>query len=298
MWGDVWKEAEQLVDRFRPRLRIELLSAALGSGARGEVIKDRPRATLAEADSAGRSALHAHFQCPPLRLAASWLAEVAYHEHSAPLSIHVACNVADRWVPLGTARIDLRDVPGCPQPILDGAAEAESVGGGGGVPMMGHTEAGLEECFQQLDTDGNGSISRAEMASAIAKFTGRSAELRQVDEMMRAADTDGDGEVSLAEFKVAMRAAPPAPTVAAAPTPEEVPLMWCGVLCGTLRVKLAFQGADDLPRKQQPAVHSASWTSNLWRLLRLSWSASRSGSTDSTIAAAAVTPPPDQQSAV
>ena len=72
--------------------------------------------------------------------------------------------------------------------------------------------------------------------------------------------------------------------------------MWCGVLCGTLRVKLAFQGADDLPRKQQPAVHSASWTSNLWRLLRLSWSAS--GSTDSTIAAAAVTPPPDQQSAV
>ena len=78
-------------------------------------------------------------------------------------------------------------------------------------------------------------------------------EPRQLDEMMQAAKTGGrdrhDGEVTLAEFKAVMT---PHEAVKTAPAPGELPLVWCGVRCGTLRLKLAFQGSSTSKRAAAP----------------------------------------------
>ena len=80
---------------------------------------------------------------------------------------------------------------------------------------MDRTDAEIEGMFKQVDTDGSGNISRAEMESALTKLNGgRPVEPCQVDAMMLAADTDGDDEINLAEFKAVVRAPPPVPLMA------------------------------------------------------------------------------------
>ncbi|CAJ1944304.1 unnamed protein product [Sphenostylis stenocarpa] len=55
---------------------------------------------------------------------------------------------------------------------------------------------GVFKCF---DRDGNGFISAAELAGAMAKM-GQPLTYRELTEMIREADTDGDGVISFIEF--------------------------------------------------------------------------------------------------
>ena len=260
-WGQAWAEAGE---EFRPRLRIELLSAAIDGGRC--VVKGKERVAMVEAAAAGieGSTLQAHFEPPPLSLAATWLAEAQRHEHAAPLGIHVSCNVDEHLVPLGSARIDLRGVSGCPQ-ASDATQASPHASTGADC-----SDAALEKLFKELDTDGNGCISRAEMEAAMSQLHDKQIEPRQLDEMMQAAKTGGrdrhDGEVTLAEFKAVMT---PHEAVKTAPAPGELPLVWCGVRCGTLSVKLAFRDitmSSKLPSSAPPASAAGS----AWRTL-LRW---------------------------
>jgi len=53
--------------------------------------------------------------------------------------------------------------------------------------------------FKYFDRDGNGFITAAELAGAMAKM-GQPLTYRELTEMIREADTDGDGVISFSEF--------------------------------------------------------------------------------------------------
>ena len=80
------------------------------------------------------------------------------HEHPAPLAVHLSCNVDNKLVPLGSARLDMRGVPGCPQRRVSdsGGAGADTASGGRGESgggegsMVGRTDAELEELCPKL----------------------------------------------------------------------------------------------------------------------------------------------------
>jgi len=57
----------------------------------------------------------------------------------------------------------------------------------------------LAEVFKSFDRDGNGYITAAEMAGAMAKM-GHPMTYKELSEMMREADTNGDGVISFHEF--------------------------------------------------------------------------------------------------
>ncbi|KAL2338273.1 hypothetical protein Fmac_012719 [Flemingia macrophylla] len=59
---------------------------------------------------------------------------------------------------------------------------------------------GVFKCF---DRDGNGVISAAELAGAMAKL-GQPLTYRELTEMIKEADTDGDGVISFTEFATIM----------------------------------------------------------------------------------------------
>ncbi|KAG5027879.1 hypothetical protein AAZX31_05G015000 [Glycine max] len=59
---------------------------------------------------------------------------------------------------------------------------------------------GVFKCF---DRDGNGYISAAELAGAMAKM-GQPLTYRELTEMIKEADTDGDGVISFTEFATIM----------------------------------------------------------------------------------------------
>lgn len=61
----------------------------------------------------------------------------------------------------------------------------------------------LAEVFQLFDRDGNGYITPAELAGAMAKM-GHPLTYRELSEMMREADTNGDGVISFQEFATIM----------------------------------------------------------------------------------------------
>ncbi|XP_010265342.1 PREDICTED: probable calcium-binding protein CML15 [Nelumbo nucifera] len=61
----------------------------------------------------------------------------------------------------------------------------------------------LLEVFQSFDQDGNGYITTAELARAMAKM-GQPLTYRELAEMMRQADSDGDGVISFDEFATVM----------------------------------------------------------------------------------------------
>ncbi|KAK4752541.1 hypothetical protein SAY87_021339 [Trapa incisa] len=61
----------------------------------------------------------------------------------------------------------------------------------------------LLEVFQSFDRDGNGVITAAELAGAMAKM-GQPLTYRELREMMKEADEDGDGVISFDEFSSIM----------------------------------------------------------------------------------------------
>lgn len=61
----------------------------------------------------------------------------------------------------------------------------------------------LVEVFQIFDRDGNGYITAAELAGAMAKM-GHPLTYRELTEMMREADSNGDGVISFNEFTTIM----------------------------------------------------------------------------------------------
>ncbi|KAK2986133.1 hypothetical protein RJ640_024682 [Escallonia rubra] len=67
--------------------------------------------------------------------------------------------------------------------------------------LMNHEQ--LTEVFRSFDRDGNGSITLAELAGAMAKM-GQPLTYRELTEMVREADTDGDGVISFNEFATVM----------------------------------------------------------------------------------------------
>ncbi|KAF8036269.1 hypothetical protein BT93_C2094 [Corymbia citriodora subsp. variegata] len=61
----------------------------------------------------------------------------------------------------------------------------------------------LVEVFRLFDRDGNGYITPAELAGAMAKM-GHPLTYRELSEMIREADTNGDGVISFQEFATIM----------------------------------------------------------------------------------------------
>ncbi|KAJ1394717.1 EF-Hand 1, calcium-binding site [Sesbania bispinosa] len=61
----------------------------------------------------------------------------------------------------------------------------------------------LLSVFKSFDRDGNGFISAAELAGAMAKM-GQPLTYRELREMIKEADTDGDGVISFNEFATIM----------------------------------------------------------------------------------------------
>ncbi|KAK9278653.1 hypothetical protein L1049_028226 [Liquidambar formosana] len=61
----------------------------------------------------------------------------------------------------------------------------------------------LLEVFRSFDRDGNGYITAAELAGAMAKM-GQPLTYRELTEMIREADVDGDGAISFNEFASVM----------------------------------------------------------------------------------------------
>ncbi|KAJ1392317.1 EF-Hand 1, calcium-binding site [Sesbania bispinosa] len=61
----------------------------------------------------------------------------------------------------------------------------------------------LLSVFKSFDRDGNGYISAAELAGAMAKM-GQPLTYRELREMIKEADTDGDGVISFNEFATIM----------------------------------------------------------------------------------------------
>ncbi|CAI0380759.1 unnamed protein product [Linum tenue] len=61
----------------------------------------------------------------------------------------------------------------------------------------------LLEVFQLFDRDGNGVITSAELAGAMAKM-GQPLTYNELNQMMKEADTDGDGVISFTEFSTVM----------------------------------------------------------------------------------------------
>ncbi|KDP20063.1 hypothetical protein JCGZ_05832 [Jatropha curcas] len=61
----------------------------------------------------------------------------------------------------------------------------------------------LLDVFQLFDKDGNGYISAAELAGAMAKM-GQPLTYKELREMIKEADTDGDGVISFKEFTSVM----------------------------------------------------------------------------------------------
>ncbi|KAJ1262665.1 hypothetical protein BS78_09G126600 [Paspalum vaginatum] len=69
------------------------------------------------------------------------------------------------------------------------------------------SEDELGRVFRKFDADGDGRISRAELA-ALFEGVGRAATDEEVSRMMEEADADGDGYVSLPEFAAVVASAP------------------------------------------------------------------------------------------
>ncbi|CAI0400649.1 unnamed protein product [Linum tenue] len=59
------------------------------------------------------------------------------------------------------------------------------------------------EVFRLFDRDGNGVITSAELAGAMAKM-GQPLTYKELTQMMKEADTDGDGVISFTEFSTVM----------------------------------------------------------------------------------------------
>ncbi|KAF8719932.1 hypothetical protein HU200_024698 [Digitaria exilis] len=65
----------------------------------------------------------------------------------------------------------------------------------------------MERVFRKFDANGDGRISRSELA-ALFESVGHAATDEEVSRMMEEADADGDGYISLPEFAAVMQAAP------------------------------------------------------------------------------------------
>jgi len=94
---------------------------------------------------------------------------------------------------------------------LAGATEAfEKLGDVAGFQAMfglvDTSDEGLEKLFKEVDDDGSGEITDAEMKTMLTKIYGGAVNDDIITKMMAAADTDKNGLVDLAEFKVIMRA--------------------------------------------------------------------------------------------
>ena len=149
-WGKVWPSPQAEPD-FRPKLRIELVSSAFDSGRKlmrkrvqaRRLQKPTPRTDPKRGErgaASGSVSGDAADRAPQeggsgVELRAEWdkqvfalpsrftkEAKAGGQQRPLPLAIHVSAACAEYLVPLGTARLNLRDVEGCPRGV--GAAEA------------------------------------------------------------------------------------------------------------------------------------------------------------------------------
>ena len=142
-----------------------------------------------------------------------------------PLALHVSAACAEYLVPLGTARLNLRDIDGCPNGHTGtGPRTGGGTGSGSGSTGTGHqgSHAGREaygsvassiatsrvSCESSACAEAGGGCSRASGSSA-----GRGG---------------SRGGASLA-------------------SQQTVDLIWCGVRCGTITYRLRFRGASAAP---------------------------------------------------
>lgn len=94
-----------------------------------------------------------------------------------------------------------------PPPPPQQEEEGDRAASGAGSPAR-TAEEEMERVFRKFDANGDGRISRAELA-ALFESVGHAVTDDEVARMMEEADADGDGYISLAEF-AAINAAPDA----------------------------------------------------------------------------------------
>ena len=149
-WEQMWSKSWVHDEDYRPergRVRLELVGEALesartslkskerakredagssgdpssGRDAQGGAAPTAPTAAAPAGESgAGQESsfnLAIRYDEQSLALAPRWLDDARSNDYAAPLCFHVSCTIEEHVIPLGSARIDLRGVPGCPQRV-------------------------------------------------------------------------------------------------------------------------------------------------------------------------------------
>ncbi|MBA3510535.1 EF-hand domain-containing protein [Sphingomonas sp.] len=98
---------------------------------------------------------------------------------------------------------------------LASAASAQTTAGQSQAPSRAQVAQGLDQRFKALDTNGDGTITKAEMDAAEARARQQAAAriAKRAEEGFAKLDTDKNGQLSLAEFKASI---PPVQAGAAA----------------------------------------------------------------------------------
>ena len=112
--------------------------------------------------------------------------------------------------------------------------------------MMDEQEISAQRMFNELDVDGNGMISLAELKTTLAEKYGDTLDIDDVDSIMDGVDSDGDGMIDITEFIESMESLEDHDEVVAAEKPEK-----------------------EFPTEWQKRMMSKTWNDSIWPIIHV-----------------------------
>jgi len=112
--------------------------------------------------------------------------------------------------------------------------------------MMDEHDISAQRMFNELDVDGNGTISMAELRSALSEKYGDVLDIDDVDAIMEAVDDDDDGLIDITEFYDSMES-----------------------LDDHEEAVIAHQAEKEFPTTWQKRMMSKSWNDTVWPILHV-----------------------------
>lgn len=112
--------------------------------------------------------------------------------------------------------------------------------------MMDEHDISAQRMFNELDVDGNGTISLAELRTALDEKYGDMLDLENVDAIMEAVDDDGDGTIDITEFYDSMES-----------------------LDDHEEAVVAHESENVFPTSMQKRMMSKSWNDTVWPILHV-----------------------------